>query len=144
MAHEDWDRLVENKNKTDKNSYLLIDIVLYGPKENRSDVGKLLSTARTYLQHPCYQEAGTSYDNPHFLKLEALVPSSQPMQTSTPPLTTTQNDFNVFEFINMPAEEEPSPSQICRKVATVLNSLTRSKNLKRIEADIRIKTKLLP
>jgi SWI/SNF-related matrix-associated actin-dependent regulator of chromatin subfamily A3 len=143
IADENMDEFLNNREKTDRKFYSVIDIVLYGPSEARDRVGKLLSIARTYLQHPCYQEANTSYDNPHVLKFTNLDTTPRTFQTSTPPRPSTQIDSEMVDADEIHLEEESSHSQVQRKVATVFDSLTRSKNLKRIEGDIRIKTPLL-
>jgi SWI/SNF-related matrix-associated actin-dependent regulator of chromatin subfamily A3 len=143
VAKENLDDFLNIREKTDKKLYSVIDIVLYGPPEARDTIGKLLSTARTYLQHPCYQEANTSYENPHVLKLTDSIPVSQSLQTSTPPVVESQVDAVMVDSADIQVEGDSPQSQVRRKVATVFDSLTRSQNLKRIEADIRIKTLLL-
>jgi SWI/SNF-related matrix-associated actin-dependent regulator of chromatin subfamily A3 len=143
LAEEPWDDIVDSRGKAEKNVYLSVDIVLYGPLEMRDTIGELLSKARTYLQHPCYQEGNTVYDNPHVLKLPATLPS-QSTQPSTPPLMRAQSSPEMVENSGIQMEEGSQQSQIRRRVATVFDSLTRSKNLGRLEADIRIKTPLLP
>lgn len=143
MADENWDDFLDNGNKPDKKLYSAVDIVLYGPPEARNTIGNLLSTARTYLQHPCYQEANTSYDNPHVLKLSALDTTPQSLQTSIPALARVQVDSEMVDIAEIQINGESPQSQVLRKATTVFDSLTRSKNLKRIEADIRIKTPLL-
>lgn len=144
IAEDDWDDFGDSESKTEKNTYLSVDIVLYGPQEMRNTVGKLLSKARTYLQHPCHQESNTLYDNPHVLKLVDSLPQFQSTQPSTPPFTMVQSNYDTTEIAETQIEEGSPQSQILRKVATVFESLTRSKNLSRLEADVRIKTPLLP
>jgi SWI/SNF-related matrix-associated actin-dependent regulator of chromatin subfamily A3 len=144
LAGEDSDGFIQDTSQTYKKLYISVDIVLYGPKETRDVVGKLLSTARTYLQHPCYQEAGSSYDNPHFLKFEQESPPVDPSLNSAPPITRAQVDSEVLTNVAIQAKEGSAHFQVGHKVAKVFNSLTRSKNLKRIEADTRIRTPLLP
>jgi SWI/SNF-related matrix-associated actin-dependent regulator of chromatin subfamily A3 len=143
IADENMDEFLNDREKTDKKFYSVIDIVLYGPPEARDRVGKLLSIARAYLQHPCYQEANTSYDNPHILKFTTLDTTPQTFQTSTPPRPNALIDSEMADADEIHLEEESPHSRVQRKVATVFDSLTRSKNLKRIERDIRIKTPLL-
>jgi hypothetical protein len=138
-----WDNLIANKDKIDTKTVLFIDIVLYGSKDIRDEVGRILSSARVYLQHPCYQEPYTEYDNPHFLKLSSsntASDSTDNVPLVAPPLVP--EDVSSIEAVS--TGEQSSRAQVRRRLAEVLDSLTRSESLKRIEADIRITTPLLP
>lgn len=42
---------------------------IYGPRLVVHEVGKRLSKARLYLQHPIVVDKNVEYDNPHFFKL---------------------------------------------------------------------------
>jgi hypothetical protein len=143
MTVENVDEFLNDREKTDKKFFSVIDVVLYGPSEARDEIEKLMSESRTYLQHPCYQEAGTSYKNPQVLEFTTFDASPQQLQTATPLWTNTQLDSEMADMAEIQVEEEIPQSQIRHKVATVFDSLTRSKNLKRIEGDMRIKTPLL-
>jgi SWI/SNF-related matrix-associated actin-dependent regulator of chromatin subfamily A3 len=144
VSLKERDLLYSNKLKAEKNLFLLIDIVIYGPGVLRDSVGEVLSNARIYLQHPCYQEAGTEYDNPHFLKLNALnsnlkhsedslTISSPPLESST--LSIADEDLSI---------DVKTQAQLRRRLVKVFENLTRYKKLERFEADIRITRKLLP
>lgn len=138
-----WDNLIANKDKIDTKTVLFVDIVLYGSEEIRDEVGSILSLSRVYLQHPCYQEPRTEYDNPHFLKFSN--PPTIAFPTVTIPLAAfplTPGNVSSLEAVS-PGDQN-SRAQVRRRVAGVLDSLTRSQNLKRLEADIRIITPLLP
>ncbi|TVY78219.1 DNA repair protein RAD5A [Lachnellula suecica] len=126
----EWETVLESLTNPEKNTYFPVDVVLYGPKAARDGVGILLSNARIYLQHPCYEEPDTEYDNPHFLKLSSLTSALEPGDT--------------IVLGSEPVEEITTTSQLRRRMATIYDSLTRSTKLERIEADIRVTTKLLP
>jgi SWI/SNF-related matrix-associated actin-dependent regulator of chromatin subfamily A3 len=140
---EHWSDLVERGTNPNRAMYISVDVVLYGLEEIRDTVGKLLSTARAYLQHPCYQESGTFYDNPHFLKLTDLLHPSQPAGPALPKIHLPQINPVLLPATETSADRDSESAQVRRKIATVFNTLTRSKHLKRLEADIRINTPLL-
>jgi SWI/SNF-related matrix-associated actin-dependent regulator of chromatin subfamily A3 len=121
-----------------------VDIVIYGSPEIRKGVGRLLSAARIYLQHPCHQDPNTEYDNPHFLNLTDLsTMSTLPHSTSgsQTPLDTSETASTLF---GESSEDRTIEETLQSKLSKVFNSLTRYKTLKRLEADIKITTPLLP
>lgn len=67
---EACDQLIAKKKKIDAKTIFFVDIVLYGSRDIRDEVGNILSSARSYLQYPCYQEPNTEYDNPHHLQFD--------------------------------------------------------------------------
>ena len=143
---KDWDALLAREPKHDTKTIFRVDIVIYGSEEVRETVGKRLSSARIYLQHPCFQESDTEYDNPHFLRLERvpnLIASSDSFSDGFVPVDL-QKQPNVAFSENASTLEQLPRNQVHRKIAGVLDSLTRSKNLKRLVGDIKILTKLLP
>lgn len=142
ISQDEWKDLVRCVRIKDRKLYVLVDIVFYGSHEDRNTVGQELSSNRIYLQHPYYQEADTLYDNPHVLKLDGLIPTSKLSNTRNP-ITTPSEALSFNQgFLDLEHEDNSPDAQVRRKIATVLNSLTRSKHLKRIEADIRIRTPL--
>ena len=52
--------------KKGKKLILSISINIYGSGRVAKDVGKRLSKAHTYLQHPIYLDANFPYNNPHY------------------------------------------------------------------------------
>lgn len=102
-----------------------IDINVYGSKSVRDIVGKNLSTPRTYLQHPTYDIHGFEYDNPHFLNLPGVdTPYTITIPTSAAPQASTRSSLH-------------------SSVSELYRSLRRSKCLKELEVDVRIRTPLL-
>lgn len=144
ISHDQWKELLQSGDKNDKVVYILVDIVLYGSYENRNAVGQKLSCARIYLQHPYHQEPNTLYDNPHVLKFDDFEPALRHSNTHTPLAAIRESSPIDHSIINFQSDDNSPAAQIRRKVATVFNSLTRSKSLKRIEADLRIRTPLKP
>lgn len=144
FTQDEWKESVQSVRKNDKILYVLVDIVLYGPREDRNAVGHELSSNRVYLQHPYYQEADTLYDNPHVLKFDNLMTTSQ-FSDTLDLITAPKKGLSVSQsFSNLECEGDSPDAQVRRKIADVFNSLTRSKNLKRIKANVRIITPLKP
>ena len=76
-----------------------LEIVLYGSLQIRDDIGKRLSDAEIYLQHPrcCSNEA--EYDNPHYLKIGRVRrPALQLLSPSLTPLGTPERLALNIEF----------------------------------------------
>jgi SWI/SNF-related matrix-associated actin-dependent regulator of chromatin subfamily A3 len=110
----------------------------------RDSVGDLLSSARIYLQHPCCQVPDTDYDKPHFLKLTGLPSSNRQHVDSRLASSITLGDSHLHVEANDSIAEVSKQDELRRTIGKVFESLTRSKKLNRIEADIRITRKLLP
>jgi hypothetical protein len=130
-------------------SFQLVDVVIYGPKAIRNSVGQILSSAKAYLQHPSHLAVNTEYDNPHILIVDDL----RKFSTQSSPLMPRTSIPNVDAGTETPSQDRGS-SQIVGKdqanseghgdIDRLFETLTRFKSLKRLEADIRITTKLLP
>ncbi|KAH7336623.1 SNF2 family N-terminal domain-containing protein [Rhexocercosporidium sp. MPI-PUGE-AT-0058] len=137
--------LTEKTATTDRHYYLPVDIVVYGSATASKSVGKLLSSARIYLQHPRYQDPDTAYDNPHVLDLAKLFANSgltTPSRTGThtPNTYMTANSTKPKEKV----DNDHTQLQLYQKISRVLGSLTRYKSLTRLEADIKVTATLLP
>lgn len=70
----------KNNSKTQISIYLN----LYGPSSISAQVGKSLSKAGLFLQHPILLESNVKYENPHYLKISSLRYSRSALPT--PPL----------------------------------------------------------
>ena len=144
LSLEERDTSLENKSKAEKNLFLLIDIVIYGSSVLRDGVGEVLSNARMYLQHPCHQEAGTEYDNPHFLKLNAVHNTTKNFEDSVASSLLPLDSSQLHIADEDSSIEVKTQAQLRRRLVKVFENLTRYKRLERLEADIRITRKLLP
>lgn len=147
VSTENYTSLAMRDSKSEKKIVLQVDIVIYGGEDNKLIVGQHLSNSKIYLQHPCYQDPDTRYDNPHVLAITDLLASSS-LATSTTP-STTQTPVKDAENILWNADaslDDTTESQdvLERQMGKVFESLTRFKSLKRLEADIRVTTQLLP
>ena len=80
-----------------------ISIDLYGSEEVAQEVGKRLSKARTYLQHPVSLKSDVLYKNPHYYaipgvqeaSLSHIAPSAEREEQETPSVDIAK----VFEEI---------------------------------------------
>ena len=103
-----------------------LEIILYGGWQMRDVIGKRLSNAEIYLQHPrcCSNEA--EYDNPHYLKIGRVRrPALQLLSPSLTPLGTLERPAPNIEFNDL------------------LDCLDQQENLGTAWEDSRIKTALL-
>ncbi|KAJ8062491.1 hypothetical protein OCU04_009021 [Sclerotinia nivalis] len=128
----------------EKDAYIMLDIIIFGSRDFGADISEILSSKRLYLQHPGPLKENIEYENPHFLKFEPSLSgvaeaahaefSNIDISTTPPSIapTTIRSD-----------DEAALQPRLQNEVKKILNSLTRSKSLKRIEADIRINTPLL-
>ncbi|KAI1629297.1 SNF2 family N-terminal domain-containing protein [Exophiala viscosa] len=66
VPKEDCLRVI-NRAKKQRDAEVNVDINVYGPASACSEVGRILSLERLYLQHPRHRHAGFSYQNPHML-----------------------------------------------------------------------------
>lgn len=129
----------------DEKNSLQVDIVLYGPRSIQSLVGEEFSSQRVYLQHPLFQLPGTVYENPHFLKFENLSLTDSPDDKSCHNTRAGLLSEDIRDSFNSLAANDRTPqARIQRKFAAVMSSLTRSKHLECLEADVHVKTLLLP
>jgi SWI/SNF-related matrix-associated actin-dependent regulator of chromatin subfamily A3 len=127
------------------NALTQVDVVVYGQKSIRLDVGQILSSARMYLQHPYHQDPNTYYDNPHVLRTTDITTRSHPAVKFLPVLDMVSDDSDIEVVPSHDSTSQhdlPANERFQRRVAGVFNSLTRFKSLKRLEADIKITTPL--
>jgi hypothetical protein len=107
LPHTQFDYFVTNKDlgvatrkhkNGDKSIIFFLNVVLYGSLVARDDVGKILSSARLYLQNPSYgRTAASRYDNPHVLTF----PETSKNHTPTPmlPTQTPENTLDVEKLL---------------------------------------------
>jgi SWI/SNF-related matrix-associated actin-dependent regulator of chromatin subfamily A3 len=108
-----------------------VNINVYGSPAARIDVGHHLSAKKVYLQRPDQQRPGSIYDNPHFLKFpEMQIPSiDYKPEGKADGASLSDND---------------NPEQFRKAISDVYASLKRGSQLKRLEGDNRLRTRLLP
>lgn len=107
-----------------------VNINVFGQRKNAAAVGKRLSDGKIWLQKPDQVDRGTEIENPHFLKLEGFDHGQELHE---------QADIELAQ-----STEEMDKDAFKKTIEDVFEQLTRSKQLKRIEKDRRVKTRLLP
>lgn len=113
-------------NKGQKVNFL-VEIIIYGSKQIRDQIGRKLSDAEIYLQHPRCCSDHAKYDNPHYLEFKHSQKPDLPQQlchSLTHPNNLGQTAPNF-------------------QLSALLNSLDQHENLGDGEIDCRIKTSLL-
>lgn len=129
---------------TEKQIYRYIDVIVAGPKDISDTIGTLLSTKKIFLQHPEMKQLMqyAEYENPHFLRFDN-VPRRLIMDSEEPNASHFDEVYSLDMDWDVKHDMRFQP-KLQNKVTKILNSLTRCRNLKKIEADLRIITPLLP
>lgn len=122
---DDCEKMVGNTSSTSTKVPLLL--VLYGGRGRAQVIGRSLSNARIYLQHPISIESDIPYENPHYYQA-----------TTTAKLIGSINATNIAQ----PVVQTALPPQSI--IEEVFQTLEREKPLLQVEPDIRVHTKLLP
>jgi hypothetical protein len=138
-----WISISSGTTAIDKNTCILVDIIIYGHPKHCDEVGDILSARKTYLQEPDYRDTLCGYKNPHFLDLN-----------SNHPVAVMDHDSLRFSLLQSELglqQQEASNAKVLtqsllkQKLATVFKTMTRSQNLKRVTADTnRVHTDLKP
>jgi len=137
----EWDPIAVGNTSTEKQEFLLADILLYGPKARFREVGKILDEKKVFLQEPDYHNPNRDYLNPHMLDLSAVHPEQR---------GEVEQSLSSFLPLDPGLQSELSwqlatPQALLKdKIASAFKNLTRAQNLKRITPHIRIHTPLKP
>jgi len=136
-----WALIAGGTTTNEKNTYILVDVILYGRQIDCREVGEILTAKRVYLQEPDYWQPGLGYNNPHFLDLSAVHPEAH---TTLDPLRSSLLQMDVKIQSELSEAQAATHALLKQKIAMAFKNMTRAQNLKRIAADIRIRTLLLP
>ncbi len=139
---EPWISITNGTAMIEKDTCILVDVVIYGRREHCQDVSDILDIKRVYLQEPDYRNTHLGYKNPHFMDLSSLHLGSN---ADLDPLSSylLQADVN-FQQLQISSQQVMTQTLLKQKVAAAFKTMTRAQNLKRITADIRVRTHLLP
>ncbi|KAE9372536.1 hypothetical protein N431DRAFT_375776 [Stipitochalara longipes BDJ] len=138
-----WASIPSGTTTIDKDTFILVDINIYGDLKHCDEVGDILSTRKVYLQEPDYRDSRCGYKNPHFLDLNSNYPSTD-MDVDPLGSSLLQRDLD-FQQPGDSNKKVLAQSLLKEKLAVVFKSMTRSQNLKRITADTnRVHTNLKP
>jgi SWI/SNF-related matrix-associated actin-dependent regulator of chromatin subfamily A3 len=130
VLNKDWTTAVRSS------TLLLVDINIYGSREDAEEVGRTLSKSGTFLQFPRYGLDGVEYYNPHLFRIEGY-PEQVPIETVPWPAE------GVIEIPDRSVEEETQLNDSL-VVDSILDSLSHHVPLREIPVDSRIKSTLLP
>lgn len=136
-----WSSFLNGISADDKNNYVLVDINLYGAPKHCVSVGDILNDKKVYLQEPDYCRSGLRHMNPHFLDLDTV--QSNVHSNILDPLSPTLLQMGISFQHEIPDEHAINQKLLKQKIAAAFKGMTRAQNLKRITADIRIRTPLL-
>ena len=136
-----WISIANETTTVEKNTFILVDILIYGPRRCVQEVGQLLDGKKVFLQEPDYWNFDLDYSNPHLLDL-----SSVDLEPQADLGESRSSFFQLdVEFQDHFADEMATPQSLLKeRIATAFKNMTRAQNLKRISADIRIQTNLKP
>ena len=109
--------------KKGKKAVLSISIDLYGSGQIAQEVGKRLSKARTYLQHPVCLKNNVPYNNPHYYALPGV------------------QGANLAHISPSSEREKQGTSSV--DIAKVFEEIEHTRQLASRNADLHIKTPLL-
>jgi hypothetical protein len=138
-SSDQWISMANGTTTIEKNTNVSVDVVVYGQQEFCQKVGRLLGDKKIFLQKPDYWEPNSRYENPHILDLAAIVPEVQ--------VDLRQSRSSILEWNvgsqNELAKDLAIPQSLPQKISMAFDNTTRAQSLKRIAADIRIRTPLL-
>jgi hypothetical protein len=140
---EPWKLISKGTTTINKDTCILVDIIIYGHLKHCDEVGDILSRKKIYLQEPDYRDTRYGYKNPHFLDLNSNCPGAHmDLDPSRFPLLQTGLQFQQLESAK---EKVLTQSLLKQKLAAVFKTMTRSQNLKRVIVDTnRVHTILKP
>jgi hypothetical protein len=139
---EHWTDISNRATVSEKDAYILVDVVIYGTQNHLQEVGEILDSRNVYLQEPDYRDTRLGYWNPHFMDWSSLqIEANQDLDPLTSSLMQTGLDFKYLQPAN---DQVMTRSFLEQKIAAAFKTMTRAQNLKRIEGDTSIRTPLLP
>jgi hypothetical protein len=137
-----WIPISSGTTTIDKDTCILVDIIIYGHPKHCDEAGDILSARKTYLQEPDYRGTLCGYKNPHFLDLNSNHPVAD-MDHNSLRLSLLQTELGLQQQASN--SKVLTQSLLKQKLATVFKTMTRSQNLKRVTADTnRVHTNLKP
>jgi hypothetical protein len=137
----EWTSIANEIAAIEKNTFVEVDLVLYGAKKCLQDIGKILDDKKMFLQEPDYWDLSVDYINPHLLDLSSVHPESQAdLEQARSSFMQLDMDFqgDMFGQITTPQ------LLLKERIATAFKNMTRAQNLKQITADVRVRTSLKP
>ncbi len=137
VSTAEWDKGLGAWAKDRTSAVLSIDINIYGPRCVAADAGKILLSAKTFLQQPVSGLDGFVYYNPHYLHIEEVLGGQV---HETPISSIEEKSQEIGQTLNEEKQQQVSDEV---EIDSILNSLSHHSFLQKSIADRRIKTKLL-
>jgi hypothetical protein len=128
--------------KVQKDAYILVDVVIYGSQNHCQKIGDILDSRNVYLQEPDYRDTRLGYLNPHFIDWSS--PPIEEIQDLDPLTSSLMQTGLDFQYLQPANDQVITRSFLEQKIAAAFKTMTRAQNLKRIERDSSIRTRLLP
>jgi hypothetical protein len=69
---ENWREAIEDLRTTSKDVVMDLEVNVFGPMVQMDQVGRVLSNAGVYLQHPRFISNSMRYENPHCIRFEGF------------------------------------------------------------------------
>ncbi|KAF4535902.1 P-loop containing nucleoside triphosphate hydrolase [Lasiodiplodia theobromae] len=118
VTTQEWSLKV-NHFKNSSKTQISIYLNLYGPPNISAQVGKTMSKAGLFLQHPILLEKDVKYENPHYLNVSLLQYSASALPTpplespverlKTPDLVSSVlDDLDQQSYLHMPQVDQNS------------------------------------
>lgn len=141
---KDLPEILRYVRKTERDAQISFDVVIFGSRAIHNVVGRMMSRENLWLQAPKKAFSGFEYVNPQELNFDAWNISLGIAQSSDTSYSALMDDhLDVAASDDVPKQSSIVQTQLREKVTKVLNSLSRPKSSKKVEADVSIKTKLL-
>lgn len=125
VSYNTFTEAIRAWKQTGKRGSLLVDVNVYGSRDNKGHVDAVFCRAGLYFQHPYRYDISVKYDNPHYLSF-------------------SNNEFPESALSSscetLPIEAERSPQ--CN-ISEVLENLDQQDYVRQAESDFRIRTSLL-
>jgi hypothetical protein len=100
---------VMERAKRQHEATIKVEINVYGPSSVRTEVGRILSQDRLYLQHLICGRAGFAYKNPHMLRYQDIGSTNLPEEQGSPHLQLDdpkEIQRTIFEICNSETRDE--------------------------------------
>jgi len=143
---DQWTIASEEAAFVEKSHCALIGVILYGQEIHADEIGNILTDRGVYLQDPDYFAPGLKYINPHILALGTSSSESRLLCETPADIVTPSLEYIEFDQRDkMEASDRKeiiSQAVLKQKISTAFQTTTRAYNLKRVAADIRVRTSL--
>jgi SWI/SNF-related matrix-associated actin-dependent regulator of chromatin subfamily A3 len=93
-----WTESIERARNTNAAVAVDVELVISGPSSKGESVGKILSKAALYLQHPRFLPNSMRYDNPHYISFSEIEEETPQFQNSSVTMRAEQGDSRTVDI----------------------------------------------